>query len=233
MKRRGKGFSRRAVRRRMTASAGCRHRHNVRVTLTHRETAHFGLPGSRYARCRSRRDYVATLAWQRNAKRCSAIQFAGEIQRSIMKLDNAEGHRQTDAGAARFGAEEKRENLRPRLKRDSHTLVGNLEIEPIRIEVRRNLQLAAAGHRLTAVEYEIEQRLFHQVRVDTQPRYGAVGLEDQFDLVLPGLRFGKCEHLAHQGLHVELARAQLDRPGEIEKRLDHAIEPPQFVREDP
>ena len=70
---------------------------------------------------------LARLAGQGNAERRAPVDFAREVDRAVVELNDSKGHGQAHSRAVRFGGVVERKDSLARLGRNAHALVGNFE----------------------------------------------------------------------------------------------------------
>jgi hypothetical protein len=147
-------------------------------------------------------------------------------------LQDAESHSEAHTAAPRFGGVKEGKDLLAVLRGNAHPLVGDLQLQAVGPGAGHDLQLAPGRHGLASVEHQVEEGLLHQVAVHVDRRKSAIALEHQPDAILPRLRLGESEDLTYQVFDVRLAGMDFDGPREIEEGLHHAVEAPDFRRED-
>ena len=96
------------------------------------------------------------------------------------------------------------------------------------MRVGGHLQLPARRHGLAAIQYQVQQRLFHQVRVQAESRYGTIRFENELNIILGSLRFGEREYFPHQCRQFYLHEVKFYGPGKVKEGLDDAIQTPKF-----
>ena len=69
------------------------------------------------------------------------VDFAREIDESVMELKDSESHGESNSAAAGLRSVEEREDFLTRLRRNTHTLVGNFEIHVMAVRLRFNFKL--------------------------------------------------------------------------------------------
>jgi len=69
------------------------------------------------------------------------VGFAREIDESVVELKDSESHGESNSAAAGLGGVEERKDFLTRLGRNTHTLVGNFEIQVMAVCLRFNFKL--------------------------------------------------------------------------------------------
>ena len=90
---------------------------------------------------------------------------------AVVLVDDAVGDRQAEAGAAadRLGREERIVDARQMLRRNARPGIGDLRERAIAVDPGRHRQPAAARHRITRVEKQVQEDLL-QLMLDAQDR---------------------------------------------------------------
>jgi hypothetical protein len=69
------------------------------------------------------------------------VDFACEIDESVVELKDSKSHGESNSAAAGLRGVEERKDFLPRLRQNTHTLVGNFEIQVMTVCLRFNFKL--------------------------------------------------------------------------------------------
>jgi hypothetical protein len=134
---------------------------------------------------------------------------------SIVQLENAIGHCQTDAAAASFGCEVEVKDFFAYVVGDSRPLIGNAEHSEFAFFLQDDAKGSAIGHGLRAVLDNVEGGLLDEVGVDVD-EHGALGhVAYEGDVMSRKFCGRKGEDTADHGSKVLLTQLEFDGAAEI------------------
>ena len=159
------------------------------------------------------------------------MDFAREIDESVMELKDSEGHGESNSGAAGLGGIEEREDFLTCFLRNTLTLVGNFEIQITTVSLRFDFEFPPEGMAWQPFRTRFRSACFMRSRSTLIVGRVPWRSKTSRTLFFLALRLGQQKDFADQAFHVGGERVELDRAGEIEEGFHHSIEPADLVGE--